>query len=219
MLKRAASALALFFAIVAVSTYSAPQLLAFPYAARIGDDRVYSVAPLKPQEIRPVLARADRLLQASPIASPHEGRSIFLTDGGWRWYWLANRSSSGFALSRPVTEYVLVNRSDLSRDRVYDGEKIGGVRSLSGVIAHEKCHGTIRQHFGVVRSLLFPQMLVEGYCDYVAQESSLSAADVASLEAQGKSHPALPYYYGRRRVAAALAGNGGSVDRLFEDWQ
>ncbi|MBD3730266.1 MAG: hypothetical protein IE933_11225 [Sphingomonadales bacterium] len=218
-MKRAAIAGALLIAMFAVSTYAAPQLLAFPYEVRMGDDRVYSVAPVQPAEIAPILQRADGLLAESPIAARHEGRRIFLTDGGWRWYWLANRSAGGFALTRPVTEYVLVNRSDVADDKVFDGETLGGTRSLSGVIAHEKCHGAIRRHFGVMRSLAFPQMLVEGYCDYVAQESSLSDADVARLRAAGHDHPALPYYFGRRRVAAELARDGGSVDRLFAQWR
>ena len=43
----------------------------------------------------------------------------------------------------------------------------------------------------------------------------LAAADFAGLMKAGISHPAMPYYLGRRRVAAALAANGGDVDALF----
>lgn len=95
---------------------------------------------------------------------------------------------------------------------------MAGQRTLSGVIAHEKCHGMIRARYGIVRAATFPQQLVEGYCDYVAGESTLNAAQVARIERDDPGHPALPYYHGRRKVAAKLHANGGSVEALFADW-
>ncbi len=72
-----------------------------------------------------------------------------------------------------------------------------------------------RRHIGIITYQSKPVWLREGYCDYVAQESSLTASDVAKLKAMGRDHPALLYFAGRRRVAAELAANGGNVDALF----
>lgn len=75
----------------------------------------------------------------------------------------------------------------------------------------------LRRHFGFTVDFTKPQWVREGYCDHVAGESSLSEQDVAQLQATGAHHPALPYFLGRKRVAASLAVNGGSVDRLFDE--
>ncbi|WP_338468031.1 hypothetical protein RXV95_05600 [Novosphingobium sp. ZN18A2] len=202
-------------ALIAAGPVIAPQLLAFPYKAHIGATTVWSVAPLPDAQLRKVLGRADALVAASPIARMPEGRHVFLTGGGWRWRWLALGTSGAFALTRPLNEAVIMNRSNLAADRIFNGLSIGGTRTLSGVIAHETCHGMERRHFGLTVDARKPAWLREGYCDYVARESSLSDSDVAALKARGKTHPAMIYYEGRRRVARELAQDGGSVDALF----
>ena len=194
---------------------AAPQLLAFPYHARSNGSEIWSEAPLPQGQIDRVTARAAALVAQSPLARVPETRHVFLTRGGWRWLWLTLTSHDAFGITRALNEAVIVNRSDLAADRAFNGAAIGGVRSLSGVIAHETCHGMERRHFGVTVDATKPAWLREGYCDYVAQESSLSDADVARLKAQGRDHPALVYYEGRRRIAAGLAANGGDVDGLF----
>jgi hypothetical protein len=218
--KRAVKWLVSLATFIAVAPIVAPQLLAFPYHARSGAHEVWSESPLPNAELVKVLDRSNRLVAASPLARGQEGRHIFLTNGGWRWHWLALSSAQGFGLTRPVSEAVVINRSDLAMDRSFSaryGKQFGGLRTLSGVIAHEITHGMIRRHFGQLSARAKPRIIVEGYCDYVAQEGSLSDADAAELDRTGQSHPALIYYHGRKRVAAALAANGGSVDKLFVD--
>ena len=206
-----------------VSPLAAPQLLAFPYSARSQGSVVWSEAPLPQSALDKVLSRKTALVAQSPLTARRgETRHIFLTDGGWRWTWLALQSRDGFALSRGFTETIVVNRSSLADDNVVsglrvrvDGKAVGGRRTLSGTLAHEFCHGMERRRFGPLVDLTKPTWLREGYCDYVAQESSLSEADVALLKSKGRTHPALSYYEGRRKIAALLARNGGNVDALF----
>lgn len=192
-----------------------PETLLFPYSARSNGHLVRSSVPIDNAALDRVTARANALAAASPMARPSESRRIFLTDGGWRWTWLALRSGDAFGFSRPGGEAIVMNRSDVAADKVWNGARIGGTRSLSGTLAHEICHGMIRNHVGVASDWQTPIWLREGYCDYVARESSLSASDVAALRKAGIDHPALPYYEGRTRVAAELRRNGGNVDALF----
>jgi hypothetical protein len=56
------------------------------------------------------------------------------------------------------------------------------------VIAHEATHGVLRRHFGRLAMVGKPRWLEEGYCDYVADESTLSAEDGAAPERAGQ-HP------------------------------
>jgi hypothetical protein len=119
------------------------------------------------------------------------------------------------ALTRPLTRAVVVNASDPATDVVRNGAPVAGERTLSGVLTHEFTHGILRRRYGIVAMAMQPQWKVEGYGDHVAQEYSLSAEEVARLEADGTNHPALPYYHGRLQVTQRLAANGGSVDALF----
>ncbi|GGA58317.1 hypothetical protein GCM10011395_30720 [Sphingomonas psychrolutea] len=201
-------------AAVLISSAIAPELLAFPYHERVGDTEVYAEQPIK-AAIPRLVARSDVLLHKSAIYSGGYGRRIFLTDGGWRWHVLATQSSGAMAISRPFSEVIIVNRSDAARDLVFNGAPVAGSRSLSGVIAHERTHGLIRTRYGVLSDWAYPTWLREGYCDLVAGGGSLSDADAAALKARHETIPALVYYDGRKRVAAALAANGGSVDALF----
>jgi len=197
------------------SPLMAPQLLAFPYYTEAGDSRIWSDTPIDQAALDKVMARAETLVSASPIAREHEPRRIFLTDGSWRWLWLANIHRGTFALTRFSGQNLIVNRADLAADRITNNRPVGGSRQLSSVIAHEMTHGVLLHHFGVVAMMRQPRWRVEGYCDHIAQESALGPQDVARLAARGEKHPALLYYHGRKRVEAVLAANGGSVDALF----
>ena len=205
-------------ALILASPLLAPQLLAFPHVAQVGSDRVYSEQAIDRAELERVVDRANALATASPLARSEEGRPVFLTDGGWRWRWLSLSASGAFALTRPLSKAVILNRSDVAKDRIYNGAALAGERTLSGVIAHEKCHGMIRGRYGLMRASTFAQELVEGYCDHVAGESTLTDEEVAALERDNVDHPALPYFYGRRKVDERLRANGGSVEALFQDW-
>jgi hypothetical protein len=118
-------------------------------------------------------------------------------------------------LSRGGTETIIINTSSVDEDWVRSPMAVGRQRSLSGIITHERTHGLIRAKYGSVASVLFPTWKVEGYADYVAQESSLTAADVARYKQRGEDHPAIVYFEGRQKVAAFLVAHNGSVDQLF----
>ena len=199
-----------------VSPLFAPQLLAFGHKAQVGDDTVWSEEPIDEASLSAVMDRADALLARGGLPDDRQPLRIFLTDGGWRWHWLATSASGGFALTRPLTDPVIVvNRSAMHRDIVQNGAATGGQRKLSSIIAHEATHQILRDRYGIIAMATKPQWLVEGYCDHVSGESSLSDAEVTALERAGETHPALPYYRGRRHVAALLEANGGDVDALF----
>lgn len=211
---RIAEGTLLFLAALVGTATAAPQLLAWPYSAEIGRTRIWSDRPIPP-EMRRVLARSDTLLAGSPLAEPGLERRLFLTDGGWRWDVLALTSRGAFALRRPLRDAIVVNASDVAADRVENGQPVGGVRSLSGVIAHETTHLLVARRLGEWNAFRLPGWKSEGYADYVARESSLRDADYARLRANGARRDAMFYYEARRRVAEALRRNGGNVDALL----
>ena len=197
-----------------VSPAFAPRLLAFPYSAEIEGHQVYSESPI-PARLNAIVAEADRRAAASPIAQAKRDQPIFLTQGGWRWTWLTAQIGGAFAITRPVTEAIVVNRSDAGRDLVFTKRDIAGETSLTRVLAHEMTHGAIREHFGLTADWKYPTWVREGYCDYVGGGTSLTDAEAAKLIARHEQHPALVYWQGQKRVAAELKRNGGLVDALF----
>ncbi len=200
--------------LLAVTIIYAPQLLAFPYQQRIGAVTVYAECPIDPR-IGSELARAEGLLRASPIYTGPLDRSLFLTNGGWRWRFLAIQSPGAFAFRRPFSSAIVFNRSDGGEDRITNGRAIGGTRTLSGVIAHETTHIMIAKRLGELRSEMLPTWQQEGYADHIARESSLTDAEAARLRKTDPAAPALVYYDARQRVATALSAKRGSVDAFF----
>ncbi|NJR79934.1 hypothetical protein [Sphingomonas corticis] len=203
-------------ALAALVVLKVPAALAFPYRVDVGATTVYAERPVG-AAIVPVLARADRLLAASPIDEPGLRRQIVLTDGGWRWRLLALNLHGAVALRRPFSDVLLFNRSDVARDRVSNGAAISGTRTLSGTIAHETVHLLVARRIGEWRAARLPVWKREGYADAVAGETSIDPADEARIRARDPHAPVLAYYDGRRQVAAALRRNGGSVDALLAD--
>ncbi len=195
------------------SVIAAPQLLAFPYQAQIGATRIYAESPVDIAKARQMLRRADERLATSPLHDGPVGTRIFLTDGGWRWRVLALSSSDAVGLTRPlsdvVSDAVILNRSDVARDRT------NSVRTLSGIIAHERTHILVRRHLGLVRGIALPRWISEGYADHVAGEPDPDDPDLARLGAARPDHPLFFYLDARRRVEAALAASGNDVDALL----
>jgi hypothetical protein len=201
-----------------ISVLAAPQLLAFPYHAEIGITRVYSEKPFRTDDMRRILARSDALTTRTGRLDP-AGTRIFLTDGGWRWRILALTSRGAFAYTRPistiVSDAVVVNRADPTIDMAFNGRAIGGRRKLSGVIAHERTHIWTGRALGLVGHALLPNWKREGYADYIAQETSLTAAEYARLKQSGTDHPAIAYYESRQRIEAIAKIDGGTIAAMF----
>jgi len=200
--------------VVSLTMLYAPAALAFPHYAEIGTTKVYSTEPILPV-LEQRIARADRLLAQSPLHEPGLRRTIVLTDGGWRWRVMAAWHSDTIALRRPFSSTLLFNRSDVAADRVGNNSPVGGVRRLSGTIAHESVHLLTARRFGELRLARMPHWKREGYADYVAQETSIDPDDEQKIRARWPDAPVLKYYEGRRRVAKALDDEGQTVEQLL----
>ncbi len=199
---------------LAAAVLFSPWLLLFPHHRMVGETPVYAAAPITPG-MEGVIRRADARLRTSPLYRSGVSRHpVYLTDGGVRWRILAIGSDKASALTRGLLDGVVINRSSIEEDFVWR-RRSASRRTLSGVIAHEKTHKLIRARFGSTVSATYPRWLIEGYCDHVAGESSLTDDEAARMVAAGQISSTLFYYQARKRVGAALVANGGSVDALF----
>ena len=191
-----------------------PPLLLFPHMRMVGTTPVFSESPI-PDEIEGVVGRADSLVRTSPLFTPDVlERPVYLTNGGFRWR-LLTLGSTALALSRPVVETIVVNRSNVVTDEVWYSGDPAPARDLSGVIAHERTHALIRQRFGSFSHHYYPTWVVEGYSDHVSGWRSMSDETASQLIAKGQRTPGLFFYERSKRVERELEANDGSVDGLF----
>ncbi|WP_375244857.1 hypothetical protein [Sphingomonas parapaucimobilis] len=143
-------------AVVVAGVVHVPAALAFPYRADFGGTTVLSEQPIDRAAMGQVLARADGLLAASPLYRPGLSRQVVLTDGGWRWDMLSIGARGSIAFRRPFAQALIFNRSSVAADRVTNGAPLGGVRTLSGTIAHEMTHRLVADHIGEWAALRLP---------------------------------------------------------------
>lgn len=204
-------------AVYALASLGLPQLLLFPHRVMVGQTPVYSTRPLPPS-IQTIIGEADARVRTSDLFMPEvRRRPVFLTEGGPRWTLLSLGAGDGFALTRPLGNAIVVNRSRVDINRVFNHAPVSGERSLSGVIAHERTHMLIRHRFGLFADRTLPNWMIEGYCDHVAGGGSVTDVQAETLRAMNPQPPALFYYDARKRVEALLNENGGSAEVLFAD--
>lgn len=200
-----------------ILTRFTPAALAFPHSAQIGTSKVYSEQPIDTAQFGYLLQQSEAHIRASDIYASGTGKNIYLTQDSWRWRLLALQNDDAFAVSFPAGEAIVINHADVAHDRISNGARLAGQRSLSGVLAHERTHSLIRARYGLLADARYPAWLREGYADVIAQESSLSDEQASQLVASGRTIPALSYFLGRRRVERELAD--ASVDTLFERYR
>lgn len=138
-----------------------------------GKFTVYSSEPIEPG-IEKVLDSAEARLQRSPIYDESVARRIYLTKSYGMYMLLSHKAYMSFANSVPFINNVIINKSDIAADRVFVNREKNNSRSLSGVIAHEVAHLFIRQRLGTIQASLMPTWKNEGYCEYVAGDSTIT---------------------------------------------
>lgn len=187
--ERILTVLAVFYAVLHVF----PQTL-FAYSVTTNGITIYSRAPLPP-EAASCAARAAELLKQSELAVSDRHERVFVCDSPWLFRLFSPRSAGVFAVSVPLTDNVFVDAADYSGDIATRAGPDFNKRSFSSVVAHEISHGLIRHRLGLLRGIRLPDWVAEGYCDYVARESSFPEAEGLRLFASGQSHPSMSYRY------------------------
>ena len=149
-----------------------PQPL-FAYSTQHEKFQIYSRQPIQP-ELASLLDTAEARLRRSAIYEADGPRRIYLTDGFGVYALLSHKAYKSFANSVPYFENVIVNKSDVASDRVFLNRERNNSRSLSGVIAHEVIHLFIQRRYGATTTMLMPTWKKEGYCEYIAGDSTIT---------------------------------------------
>jgi hypothetical protein len=156
-----------------------PQYL-FAHEVSYQKFQVYSRQPFD-ERIYKVLDDAEARLSKSSIYDREINRRVFLTNSHGMYLFLSNKAFRSFANSVPFINNILINKSDVADDLVFLNRPVHNKRSLSGVIAHEVAHLFIRKKVGTVRSSLMPTWKNEGYCEYIAGDSTITYQEGVKL--------------------------------------
>jgi hypothetical protein len=169
-IKRTATLLLGFIAFAYLLLLYFPQPL-FACSKTYGQFTVHSREPL--DGIETVLDSAETRLKTSPLYDGDVPRPIYLTNGFGMYALLSHKAYNSFGNSVPFVTNIFINKTDIANDRAFMNRAKNNSRSLSGVIAHEVTHLYIRNRYGTVMSMLQPKWKNEGYCEYVAGESTI----------------------------------------------
>ncbi|KAM3114671.1 hypothetical protein [Phormidesmis sp. 146-33] len=168
-----------------------PQVL-FPYSYSTQGITLYALSPF-PSEAAERIAEIVKLIDRSELTVAGRSERIFVCNQPWLFRLFSPMSAGAFAYSLPVTDNVFVANADLVHNVARSAAPEFNTRSFSAVAAHEITHGLIRHRVGFLHSL--PTWVVEGYCDYVAHESSFPEAKGLHLLATGQQDPSGSFQY------------------------
>jgi hypothetical protein len=207
-----------------------PQVL-FAHSVSTEGITLYSHTPLPP-EAAECVKRAAALLQQSELAVPGRRERVFICNSPWLFQFF-KPTAGGFAYSVPLTDNVFVAEADFTTDVARWSAPKYNTRSLSSVIAHEITHGLIRHRLGLMRGILLPDWVDEGYAEYVAGESSFPEAEGLRRLTSGERDPSPAYRYFEYRQmvrylleakqlsftqAVSKASDAASVEQEMRRW-
>lgn len=213
-LLRHANQLLTILGVLWIALHFFPQVL-FRYHTTHHGVTVYARQPL-PEETSARIDEALSLVRQSQLAVADRIEQVFLCNHRWLFALLAPTSFRSFAFQMPWTGNIFVADADLATDISRSAAATHNTRSASAVIAHEITHELIVHHLGLLRAVRLPSWVAEGYCDYVAQESSFPETEGLQLLARGEEDPSPSYKYFlyRRMVAHLLDTKGYSFDDI-----
>ncbi|MBA3273406.1 MAG: hypothetical protein H0T11_05985 [Chthoniobacterales bacterium] len=167
-----------------------PQVL-FAYHVESEGVTVYSRKPLPPETTARV-HEAMQLVANSELAIAGRSERVFVCNQPLLFAFLNPASFRAFAFAMPLTGNIFIADGDPAQNLAHSRNDQHNTRTFSTVVAHEITHGLIKHRLGFFRSFALPTWIAEGYCDYIAQESSFPEAEGLQLlaaEATIHRHP------------------------------
>lgn len=158
----------------------------FQYKYTIDNFQIYSTSFIKNNELIKVIGTVDSLLSNSSIYDSDVNNKLFMCNNKfiymfftlWNFKWT-------FGVNHPFTNNSYLSQTNFSNDQVKNF--ISNSRSLSSVIAHEVMHAYLDKYMGNFKHRLFTKnWKKEGYCEYIATNSSFDIDTGFELIKTGK---------------------------------
>ena len=134
----------------------------------------YHSNDINTEELKLVLDKSENLLKKSELFKIGTSQDIFICNGYSEFTFFTNLSRKAFAVNYPISQNIFITKSSISQNYTLRNGKENNKRTLSGVIAHETVHSLLENKLGLLKYKLLPSWKNEGYCDFIANESSFN---------------------------------------------
>jgi hypothetical protein len=134
----------------------------------------YHSNDINTEELKLVLDKSENLLKKTELFKKRKSQEIFICNGYSEFTFFANLSRKAFAINYPISQNIFITKSSISQNYILRNGKENNKRTLSGVIAHETVHSLLENKLGLLKYKLLPSWKNEGYCDFIANESSFN---------------------------------------------
>ena len=134
----------------------------------------YHSNDISTEALKLVLDKSENLLKKSELFQKGTSQDIFICNGYSEFTFFALLSRKAFAVNYPISQNIFITKSSISQNYILRNGKENKKRTLSGVIAHETVHSLLENKLGLLKYKLLPSWKNEGYCDFIANESSFN---------------------------------------------
>jgi hypothetical protein len=198
-------------------------LLAFPeivFSETIAykNFRVHSYQPIDDNIYR-ILDRVSARLASSGIDDPGAIHRIFLCNSHALYGFFAPRSAGSFGVSYGVLRETFLAPSDVALEIVTRSALSHRTRRLSSVIAHELTHLLLVRRFGLMRDYWTPAWKKEGFCEYVAGDTTLRSDDGVKHLREGRNDQSGParYFFYYAAMKYLIDVKCDRIEQIFAD--
>ena len=155
-----------------------------------------------------ILDRTDSLLSASEIYTTNIEHRIFICNNFALYTYFAPLARKAFACNYPIIKNIFIANSDIDKDIAFSNNKKNNKRSFSSVITHEIMHSLIENHIGLIKNKMLPTWKNEGYCEFIARESSFGNTAGMEMFKKGQNDGSKSFkYFEYRKVMEYLINN------------
>lgn len=161
------------------------------------------------EQLKSVLDESELLLKNTELFKTGVNQELFICDNFNEFTFFANFKRTAFGVNYTFSKNIFLSKSSVSANSTLRNGKENNKRTLSTVIAHETTHSLLANELGMLKYRLLPSWKNEGYCDFVANESSFDEQKGLQDICNDKENPDTPSfkYFKYRKL----------TEYLFED--
>ena len=134
----------------------------------------YHSSEINIEKLKLVLDKSQNLLNNTELYKAGINQDIFFCSSYNEFTFFALMSRKAFGINNPISQNIFLSKSSISENYILRNGEENNKNSLSGVIAHETVHSLLRNELGILKYKLLPSWKNEGYCDFIAKESSFN---------------------------------------------
>lgn len=194
-----------------------PQIV---FSNKINQDAftIYTVNKM-PAGIDAVIGETQCLLRNSSLYKKEYDYSVFFCNDRLRYRLFAPLSGSSFAITMSISQNIFVAGPCVAENLSHRFGDLHHERRLSSVIAHETCHVLLEKQVGSISNFFLPTWIKEGYCEYIAQDSSFDEerGDLMIIQGEKEKNFSFKYLEYRRMVEYLITQEGMSIEALIEE--